>query len=67
VAHLWFEVTMDISQFVEFVDPSKHLANVESGMSFFEDARVVQERSKISTRDILHSEVYKLWILEGVE
>jgi hypothetical protein len=41
VAYLWFEITVNISQFMKLVNSSEHLADVEPCMFFLEDTRVV--------------------------
>jgi hypothetical protein len=40
--HLGLEVTMHVPKLVEFINGGKHLTNVESGLLFFENARVIE-------------------------
>jgi len=40
-AYLWFEIAVNISQFMKFVNSSEHLADVEPCMFFLEDTRIV--------------------------
>jgi hypothetical protein len=43
---------MDVSQLVQFIDTHKHLGRVELCMFFLEHARVVQQCTEITTRDV---------------
>lgn len=58
---------MEISQLMQFVDASKHLANVEFRVFFFEHARVVEEGAEIAAWNVFHGEIDELGILERVE
>lgn len=58
---------MEVSQLMQFVDASKHLANVEFRVFFFEHARVVEEGAEIAAWDVFHGEIDELGILERVE
>lgn len=45
---------MNIAELVQLIHASKHFRDVETSVTLFEDARVVQEGAKIPSRDILH-------------
>lgn len=40
--HLGLEVTMYVPKLVELIGGGEHLANIEFGMLFFKNARVVE-------------------------
>ena len=40
--YLWFQVSVDIAQTVEFVHTSKHFGNIEPRMFFLEDTGVIE-------------------------
>jgi hypothetical protein len=50
--YLWLQVSMDVSQFVQLVDSSKHLRGIQSSVLFFKYARVVEQRTEVSSRDV---------------
>jgi len=58
---------MDISKFMKFINASEHLADIELGVSFLKDARVVEQRPEITPWNILHGQIYELGILKSVE
>lgn len=48
--HLWLEISVDVSQFVQLVDTHEHFSRVELGVFLLQDARVVQQRSEVTSR-----------------
>jgi hypothetical protein len=43
---------VDVAELVQLVETGEHLGGVEPRVLFLEDARVVEQGSEISTRDI---------------
>lgn len=58
---------MEVAELVEFIHRSEHLADVEPGVLFLENTRVVQQRSKITTGNVFHGQVNVFRVLEGIE
>lgn len=65
--HLGLQVTMDISQLVQLIDPHKHLGNVEPRDFLFEDTGIIEEGSEVASGNIFHREINVLRVLEGVQ
>jgi hypothetical protein len=61
------EVTVNVTQLVEFVDTSKHLGGIEASVLLLEDTRVVEERTEVTSGYVLHGKVHMVLVLEGVE
>lgn len=51
-AHLWLEISVDVSKLVEFVDTHEHLGSVKSSMLFFKHTGIVEQRSEISSWNV---------------
>lgn len=58
---------MEVSQFMELVDSSKHFRNIKSGMLLFQDTGIIQQGAEIPSRNVFHCKIYILWILEGIK
>lgn len=58
---------MNVAQLVKFIHSGEHLADVESRMFFLEDSGVVQEGSKVASRNVFHRQVNMFGILERVK
>jgi hypothetical protein len=58
---------MNVAQFVQLVHGCKHFADIELGMSFFENTRVIQSGTEVAARDIFHGQVNIFRILKGIE
>lgn len=58
---------MDVPKFVEFVDRSEHFGDVELRVFFFQDARIIQQGTEVTTWDVFHGEIHELRVLESVE
>lgn len=65
--YLRFEIAMKIAELVEFIHRSEHLADVEPGMLFLENSRVVEQRSEVTTGNIFHGQINVLRVLEGIQ
>ena len=65
--YLWFQIPMNVTQLVQFVDTDKHFRDVEPRVFFFEYTRVVEEGTEITSCDEIHCEVDVEGILERVE
>ena len=50
---LGLQVAVDVAEFVQSIDRSEHLGDVEPGMSEMQDASVIEQRSEIASGDIL--------------
>lgn len=50
--YLWLQVSVYVPQFVQLVDSSKHLCGIQPGVLFFKYARVVEQRTEVSTGDV---------------
>ena len=50
--YLWLQVSVYVPQFVQLVDSSKHLCGIQSSVLFFKYARVVEQRTEVSSRDV---------------
>jgi len=58
---------VDVSEFMKFVDRSKHLADVKPRVFLFQNPRVVEQCPEVTPGYVLHGEVNVLRILEGVQ
>ena len=58
---------MNVSKLVQLIHRSEHLADIEAGVLFFQYTGVVEQRTKVSPRDVLHREVDVRGVLECVE
>lgn len=58
---LWFQITVDVPKFVEFVHTDEHLSSIEAGMFFLEHTRVVKQRSEVTTWDVFLSWFSMRW------
>ena len=58
---------MNIAEFVELSDSSKHLTDVKPRMFLFQNSRVVEQCPEVTSGYVLHSEIDVLRILEGVK
>ena len=52
IAYLWFQVSMNVTEFVQLAHSHEHLGRVESSVFLLEHSRVVQQGPEISTRDV---------------
>lgn len=66
IAHLRFKITMYVPEAVEFVNCSKHLADIKSSVFLFKDTGVVEQRSEIAARYILHRKVNVFSVLKRI-
>ena len=66
MTNLRFEVSMDITKFVQFCYSGKHLADIESRMLFLKHPGIIEESTEISARHIFHCQVYVLRILKRI-
>ena len=67
MAHLWLQVSVDVSQLVQLAHADEHLADVESCDLLLEHAGVVEQCPEGAARDVLHGEVDVLGVLEGIQ
>lgn len=58
---------MNIAYPVKFVYSHEHFADIKACMLFFENTRIVQQSSEVATRNVFHSKIYELWILECIQ
>ena len=58
---------MDVTQSVELVHGSEHLADVKSSDLLLEHAGVVEQCPEVAAGDVLHGEVDVLGVLEGIQ
>ena len=65
--YLRFEIAVNVSKFVELVDRSKHLTDVEPCMLLFQDPGIIEQCPEVASRHVLHGEVNVLRILEGIQ
>lgn len=65
--HLGFQVTMDISEPVEFIHCYKHLTCIEARVFLRQYPSAVQEGAEVASRDIFHGQIYMLIVLECVQ
>lgn len=49
VTHLRLQVSMNVAQLVQLGNSAEHFGNVESGMLFLQDARVIEKSTEVST------------------
>lgn len=66
-AYLWFEISMNIPETMEFRHGNEHFGDIESRMFLFQYPRVVQERSKVPTRNVFHCQEDIFWVLKSVQ
>ena len=58
---------MDVPQFMKLVYGCEHFADVESGVFFLEDARVIEESAEVTAGYVFHCEVDMVRVLECVQ
>ena len=65
--HLRLKITMNVTELVQLADCGEHLGDVETCMLFLENARIVQQCSKVASGHILHREIDMLGILKRIQ
>lgn len=58
---------MDIPYTVKFINCCKHLADVKSSVLLLENARVIEQRSKIASGHVFHGKIHEFGILKRVQ
>lgn len=58
---------MYVPELVELVHGGKHLADIESGVFLFENARVVEQSAEIAPGNIFHGKIDMLGVLERIQ
>lgn len=66
-AHLGLQISMNVSKLVEFINGGEHFTYVKASVYFLEDARIIEKRPEIASRDIFHGQVNKMGILKRIE
>lgn len=50
---LRFEITMYVAELVEGINGTEHFRNVKSGVLFLQYARIVEQGTEVTARDVL--------------
>lgn len=49
---LGLQISMNVTEFVKFVDAHEHFSRVETSVFFLEDTRVVEERAEVTAWNV---------------